>query len=107
MARVLLIGTSETKAPQLSYLSEALRRRGLSVVPVDVSLGTAGTVLPGSEKLARMQARAAEAAQEVAAQSEECAVAIGIGGGTGSEIVLAALAGLPAIYSKVLITTLG
>ena len=106
MAGVILIGNGETKTPQLDYLSGALRRRGLSVDLVDVSLGAGGTVLPGGEKLARMKARAAAAAEEIAARSEDCAVAIGIGGGTGSEIVLAALAGLPATYPKVLITTM-
>ncbi len=104
--KVLLIGTFETKSVELGYLSEALARNGLDVEPVDVSLGAGGTVLSGAEKLARMAERAEAAAAHIAAHCDECYVAVGVGGGTGGEIVLAALKGLPAVYPKVLITTM-
>ncbi|MEM9900108.1 MAG: Tm-1-like ATP-binding domain-containing protein [Pseudomonadota bacterium] len=106
MARVMLIGTFETKADELGFLADALGRKGLHVETVDVSLGARGAVLSGADKLARMAARAEAAAAEIAARSPECAVAVGVGGGTGGEIVLAALKGLPAAYPKVLVTTL-
>ena len=106
MTQVLLIGTFETKQDELAYLTDALRRNGLDVEPVDVSLGAGGTVLSGAEKLERMAQRAEEAANHIAAHCEECYVALGVGGGTGGEIVLAALRGLPAVYPKVLITTM-
>ncbi len=44
MARVLLIGTFETKQAELAYLSDALTRNGLTVEEVDVSLGSGGVV---------------------------------------------------------------
>ncbi len=106
MARVLLIGTLETKRQEIAYLAAALRRRGLGVELMDVSLGSRGAVWSGAEKLARMAARAEAAAVEVAAHCADCSVAIGVGGGTGGEIVLAAIKGLPATYPKVLVTTL-
>lgn len=106
MARVLLIGTFETKQAELGYLTDALERNGLDVERVDVSLGSGGVVWSGAEKLARMAERAEVAAAQIAERCDECYVALGVGGGTGGEIVLAALKGLPAAYPKLLITTM-
>ena len=106
MPRVLLIGTVETKRAEMDYLAGALGRRGFAVELVDVSLGAGGQVLSSPEKLARMTERAEAAARHVAAQCSSCEVAMGLGGGTGGEIVLGALRALPAAYPKVLITTL-
>ncbi|MEM9427217.1 MAG: Tm-1-like ATP-binding domain-containing protein [Pseudomonadota bacterium] len=106
MARVLLIGTVETKREEMDYLAGALRRHSLGVEVVDVSLGAGGQILSSPEKLARMTERAEAAARHVAAECHSCSVAIGVGGGTGGEIVLGALRALPASYPKVLITTL-
>jgi uncharacterized protein (UPF0261 family) len=106
MSRVLLIGTIETKREEMSYLEAALRRHGLEVELMDVSLGSNGAVWSGAEKLARMAERAEAAAAAIGPACVDCRVAIGIGGGTGGEIVLAAMKGLPSAYPKILITTL-
>jgi uncharacterized protein (UPF0261 family) len=106
MARVLLIGTVETKAAEMAYLTQALHRHGLEVELVDVSLAAGGVILSGPQKLDAMALRAVAAAQILAARASDCAVALGLGGGTGGEIVLRALQSLPAHYPKVLITTL-
>ncbi|MEM7753220.1 MAG: Tm-1-like ATP-binding domain-containing protein [Pseudomonadota bacterium] len=106
MARVLLIGTVETKREEMDYLAGAMGRHGLGVEVVDVSLGSGGQILSSPEKLARMTERAEQAALHVAAECHSCSVAVGVGGGTGGEIVLGALRALPAAYPKVLITTL-
>jgi uncharacterized protein (UPF0261 family) len=106
MARVLLIGTLETKRQEISYLAAALRRHGLEVELMDVSLGSGGAVWSGAEKLAQMAARAQTAAAQIVGSCAACNVAIGMGGGTGGEIVLAAMKGLPSTYPKILITTL-
>ncbi len=106
MARVLLIGTHETKGAELAALSGALVAHGLVPDPVDISLGAGGMVLPGVAKLARMQARAQEAGLEAAARSEGCLAALAIGGGTGGEVALGVLRALPPDLPKLLITTL-
>lgn len=106
MARVLLVGTFETKQAELAYLADALVRNGLTVEEVDVSLGSGGVVWSGAEKLARMAEKAKTAAAQIALRCDDCSVALGVGGGTGGEIVLAALKGLPAAYPKLLITTM-
>ncbi len=105
MARVLLIGTFETKLEELSYLRLALKGHGLEVGTLDASLASQGAVWSGAENLAQMAARAEEAAH-ITDNSNKYHVAIGVGGGTGGEIVLAAMKGLPSNYPKVLITTL-
>jgi len=106
MARVLLIGTFETKQAELAYLADALTRNGLTVEEVDVSLSSGGLILSGAEKLAWMAERAEAATAKIASHCDDCYVALGVGGGTGGEIVLAALKGLPAAYPKLLITTM-
>jgi len=106
MARVLLLGTWETKQEELGYLADALERHGLTVHSVDVSLGASGTPLSGAQKLERMAARATDAAADIARDCTDCSAAIGVGGGTGMEIVLAAMKGLPATFPKLLITTM-
>lgn len=106
MTRVLLIGTFETKAAELSALASALIAQGLSPDPVDISLGSRGRVLPASEKLARMAACSAEAGQQAAARAEGCLAALAIGGGTGGEVALGVLRALPEGLPKVLVTTL-
>lgn len=106
MARVLLIGTFETKQKELAYLAAALQRHGLEVELLDVSLGSNGAIWSGAEKLAQMAARAEAASAHINNNCHDCRVAIGVGGGTGGEIVLAAMKGLPSTYPKILITTL-
>lgn len=106
MARVLLIGTFETKGAELGYLSDALTRHKLEVTTLDVSLSNDGVIWSGAEKLAQMTARAKAAAADIAARCKACDVAVGVGGGTGGEIILAAMQGLPSAYPKILITTL-
>jgi len=106
MGRVLLIGTFETKRAQLEYMSGALQRHGLEVVSLDVSLANNGVIWSGAEKLAQMAARAEAAAAHITDHCADCQVAIGVGGGTGGEIVLAAIKGLPSTHPKILITTL-
>ncbi|MEJ6404235.1 Tm-1-like ATP-binding domain-containing protein [Yoonia sp. 2307UL14-13] len=106
MARVLLIGTFETKKAELDYLAGALADHGLDVSTLDVSLANNGVIWSGAEKLSQMAAKAEAAAAHITAQSSQCSVAIGVGGGTGGEIILAAMKGLPSAYPKILITTL-
>lgn len=106
MGRALLIGTLETKEEALRSMQSALEHHGLQVEIVDVSLRIQGRHLSGAEKLKLMETRAKEAAKHIAACCSDFDVAVGIGGGTGSEIVVGALKGLPATYRKMLITTL-
>lgn len=106
MSRVLVIGTVETKGPAIDYLTSALGRHGLSVELLDISLGAVGQPLGGPAKLALMEQRARQAAQQAADKFPDCIAAVGMGGGTGGEVILGAFRGLPARYPKFLVTTL-
>ncbi|MEM8823574.1 MAG: Tm-1-like ATP-binding domain-containing protein [Pseudomonadota bacterium] len=106
MPRVLLIGTVESKRVQMDDLAAALARHGLDAEMIDISLHVKGAVLAGDAKVARMAEVAIAGARQVADRIEGAAAAIGLGGGTGGEIALGALAALPATYPKFLITTL-
>ena len=105
--RAFLIGTFETKGEELSYLSQAMVRAGLAITPVDVSLNAPGGVgLSGADKIALMEDRAKAMGARLAQEADAHAVAVGVGGGTGSEIVMAALNALPASFPKIMVTTL-
>lgn len=106
MARALVIGTVETKGAAIGALVHALELAGLSAKVLDISLKCAGSGLSAEDKMARIEQRGAAAAREIAAQIDDFQIAIGIGGGTGGEIALGALKGLPASYPKMLITTM-
>ncbi|MEM9013036.1 MAG: Tm-1-like ATP-binding domain-containing protein [Pseudomonadota bacterium] len=106
MTRVLLIGTVESKTAEIDCLAAALARHGLEREVIDISLGSGGAILTGSEKIARMGEVAAAAAKIVNARSAGAAAVIGLGGGTGGELVLGAMKSLPATFPKVLITPL-
>lgn len=104
--RVLLIGTAETKERELAALAAALHAHGLTVDHLDISLGAGGGGLAGPAKLAAMAARTAAATEDAHTRTGGCVAAVGLGGGTGSELALAVLRGLPATLPKLLVTTL-
>ncbi|MEM1066158.1 MAG: Tm-1-like ATP-binding domain-containing protein [Pseudomonadota bacterium] len=106
MARVLLIGTVESKTAELAYLSEALARHGMEADLIDVSLGTRGTAVGSAEKLSRMLAAGESGGRAAQERAAGAIAAVAIGGGTGGEIALGALKALPAAFPKVLITTM-
>ncbi len=103
-AGIVLLGTFETKAEELLDLERALAAEGLNVTMMDLSLESGGTAMAPDAKLARMKERADDAAQ--AMSGDLPAAVVGIGGGTGSEMVLRAMRPLPLDLPKFLITTL-
>jgi len=73
----------------------------------DISLNTGGKVLDGADKCLAMQAAADDALGEVSqAVQSGTEVVVGIGGGTGGEIILSVLRALPVTFPKVLVSTL-
>lgn len=104
---VLLLATLATKADEAAYLTRRLTDHGTTVRTIDVSLRTGGKTLGGSDKIAAMQATVARVWDEVAASVEnDTDVTIGIGGGTGGEVILQVLRALPITFPKLLVTTL-
>ncbi len=106
-AQVLVLASLETKAPEANYLMSHLTALGLTVEAVDISLSTQGRVLSGVEKTAAMAARAHSLTECVAhACAHGAEVVVGLGGGTGGQIIMDVMRALPITFPKLLVTTL-
>ncbi len=102
-----LLATLGTKEAEASFLRSELERLGVPVKLVDISLQTGSSTLGGTDKNRRMTEVAARVGQMLAGKrADEIGVVVGIGGGTGGEIVLRIFDALPALHPKVLITPL-
>ncbi len=104
---VVLLMSVESKQEAARHVLDALAARDLEVSVVDISLGSGGEVWDGTRKLAAME----RSAQAATARVRDIAgggapVVLGIGGGTGSDMILRVMKALPASFSKVLVTTL-
>ncbi|MBN8532795.1 MAG: Tm-1-like ATP-binding domain-containing protein [Rhizobiales bacterium] len=107
MADVVLLATMDTKASEAQYLVHQLGERALSVRVIDLSLGAEGEVWPGERKLARMQAVSEQAFGAVAqAIADGARAVVGLGGGTGGEMILRIMERQPVEFPQVLVTTL-
>ncbi len=107
MAQVIVLATLATKADEAAFLVEQLASAGVTPNVIDMSLDSGGKVLNGADKSAAM----AEASERVLGQVQEATAAnaeviLGIGGGTGGEIALQVMRGLPITFPKLLVTTL-
>ena len=106
-AHVLLLATFATKEEELRYFEERLDFHGVSWSAFDISLLTEGAVLSGEGKLQAMDRAVDKAIEGLAKALEQPAHAVvGLGGGTGGEIILRAMRSLPITFPKLLITTL-
>lgn len=107
MAQVLILATLATKAEEADYLSAQITALGASVRLIDISIENGGQILGGDAKCHAMEAAAHRALQDVSAAAQHDAeVVLGIGGGTGGEIILQVLRALPITFPKVLVSTL-
>ena len=107
MKPVLLLATLETKADEVGYLTEILDNRGIKVDLIDISLGSAGENWNASRKLAQMKKIAEQVSTRIRNENlDKANVVLGLGGGTGGEIILHILRELPFDFPKILITTL-
>ncbi|MEL6915469.1 MAG: Tm-1-like ATP-binding domain-containing protein [Pseudomonadota bacterium] len=104
---VLLLATFSTKEEELRYFEERLDFHGVTWSAFDISLITEGAVLSGEGKLQAMD-RAVDKAIEglTRAMREPAHAVVGLGGGTGGEIILRAMRALPITFPKLLVTTL-
>ncbi|MEL7299145.1 MAG: Tm-1-like ATP-binding domain-containing protein [Pseudomonadota bacterium] len=106
-AQVLLLATFATKEEELRYFQERLDFHGVTWSVFDISLFTEGTVLSGPGKLEAMDRAVEKAIAGLTRALEEPAHAVvGLGGGTGGEIILRAMRALPITFPKLLVTTL-
>jgi uncharacterized protein (UPF0261 family) len=103
----LVLATLNTKAEETRFLLDRLRDHGVQAEVIDISLDSGGAMLDGPDKLARMQAVIARALEEISGMLKGTGqVVLGLGGGTGGEIALRIMRGLPITSPKVLVTTM-
>lgn len=103
---VFLITTVETKADEIGYLADALTKRGLKPVICDISLHSNGAVWPATQKLQKMEQVAQKVLADILPDLDKAVAVIGLGGGTGGEVILRILRDLPLVFPKLLVTTL-
>ena len=104
---VLLLATLETKIEETEYLKQALMCCGLFVELIDISLGSMGKVWGAEQKLKRIDQVISTATKQISKRCEqEKIVVLGLGGGTGGEIILSIMQDLPMDMAKVLVTTM-
>jgi len=107
VCQVLVLATLETKASETDYLMTHLARLGVRAETVDISLSTNGRVLSGDEKTASMDAVADSVFDCVSVAARTGAeVIVGLGGGTGGQIIMNVMRALPITFPKLLVTTL-
>ncbi|MBO6673800.1 MAG: Tm-1-like ATP-binding domain-containing protein [Rhizobiales bacterium] len=104
---VLLLATMETKHEAIAYFKQAMDRHGVHCHVLDLSLNADGEVLSGARKLQSM----ADVANNASVMAREAikagaTAAVSIGGGTGGEIALQVMRGMPFAFPKMLVTTL-
>lgn len=106
-AHVVVLATLTTKSEETKFLVDRLSEHGVNSTVLDTSLGNGGKRLDGVEKLRAMDDAVANALAAISAELEGGVNAIvGLGGGTGGEIGLRIMRGLPITFPKVLVTTL-
>ncbi len=104
---VVLLISVESKQDATAHVLNALSAHDLAATVVDISLGSDGQVWDGARKLAAMERSAKTAtARVVDISAGHAPIVLGIGGGTGSDMILRIMRGLPVEMSKLLVTTL-
>ena len=107
MKAVLLLATLETKSEEIGYLQNVLETSGVEVNLLDISLRSNGETWEASQKITQMN----KVVQEIATRINknhltDSSAVLGLGGGTGGEIILQILRQLPFDFPKILVTTL-
>lgn len=124
MAKILVVGTADTKSEEMQYLAEVIRARGAAVVLVDLSTRAHGLALDvAAEEVAACHPDGAAAVlggedrgRAVAAMGlafaawlqgqGDLAGVIGIGGGGGTSMITQGLRALPLGVPKLMVSTL-
>ncbi len=108
--QVLLLATLETKAAETAYLKNALNNNNVHPVVIDISLMSNGEIWDSAGKLSAMERVVEETIQNISATYgntlKNIKSVIGLGGGTGGELILRIMRALPPHCAKMLITPL-
>lgn len=104
---MLIIASLETKHEEVNDLVDRIGRHGFQCEIIDTSLRSGGVQLDGKGKIAAMHACAQSANASIRrAMAGGAQVVVGIGGGTGAQIIAEAISDLPFAMPKILINTM-
>lgn len=103
---IILLATVETKAQAVTFLTKAMKARGLGVTVIDLSLCNDGEIWSQERKKSAMASRVKTAIQLVQDELPRSSVVVAMGGGTGGEMGLLVLDQLSLAVPKILLTTL-
>lgn len=107
MRSVALFVTMETKSDEAVFFVEALDRFGVRTEIIDISLGSKGENWSSQVKINKISEIVKSNLDLIRKDFDSrFSVAVGLGGGTGSDIILKLFKCMPMTFSKVLITTL-
>ncbi|MEO0497632.1 MAG: Tm-1-like ATP-binding domain-containing protein, partial [Pseudomonadota bacterium] len=106
-APVLVVASLETKHEEVNDLVSRVGRHGFQSEVIDTSLRSGGVQLDGKGKVAAMHACAKSANAAIRqAMAGGAQVVVGIGGGTGAQIIAEAISDLPFAMPKIIINTM-
>ena len=104
---ILFLVTLDTKTLEAEHLRQAIEKYGFDVRYIDISLDQDSSALHGHNKIDLMNRVAEKCYPEVFELIEKGSrLVMGMGGGTGSQIILKIFKKLPLNFPKLLITTL-
>ena len=124
MKRVYVVGTADTKGPELRYLKSLVEAAGTPAILADVGIrkpdgpvgissdeiaahhpSGAGRVLSGDDRGQAVEAMGEAFARFIATRTDIAGI-VGIGGGGGTSIVTAGMRRLPVGLPKLMVSTL-
>ena len=124
MKRIYVVGTADTKGPELQYIKSLIDAAGGSALLVDIGIKTpkvavdvaatevaafhpkgAQVVLGSNDRGAAVEAMGEAFARFLAGRSDIAGI-VGIGGGGGTSIVTAGMRALPVGLPKLMVSTL-
>lgn len=104
---IILLATLDTKNNEANDLRKKIISHGVSVKTVDISLRSTGGNLSGDQKIDLMNKMASDCIPRVCNFIDGGSrMIVGMGGGTGSQIMVKIFRKLPMNFPKLLVTTL-
>ncbi|MCY4259497.1 MAG: Tm-1-like ATP-binding domain-containing protein [Rhodobacteraceae bacterium] len=101
---VILLATLNTKSSEACYLKKALEDRHVHVNMVDISLSPIPDAV--DHKQQQIESAAAQALATIAGEHSPDHPVVGLGGGTGGDIILRIMQSLPMEVAKIIISPL-
>lgn len=104
--KVVLLATLDTKSREAWYLHDALRKLNVTINMLDISLGADDETRSDNRKIHQIETVVAETLSTLDRELSPIFALVGLGGGTGGDIILRIMRTLPIEFPKILISPL-